>query len=111
MKVCSCNAWFSRDVEEYAFGGYELGLGWGVGVRKGDSECSDEEEGNWENRWRAVLGLRGIAEVERRSIRCAEAFCGRSVLEGVAGRYFATRTRTCASASFFNKSNWLLSSV
>ena len=73
-------------MEEYAFGGYELGLGWGVGVRKGDSECSDEEEGNWENRWRAVLGLRGIAEVERRSIRCAEAFCGRSVLEGVAGR-------------------------
>lgn len=54
-----------------------------MGVRKGDSECSEvvfaeaEEEGNWEKRWRvdALLGERGIAEVERRSDRWAKAFC------------------------------------
>ena len=37
----------------------------------------EDEEGNWENRWRVeeLLGERGIAEVERRSERWAEAFC------------------------------------
>ena len=46
-----------------------------MGVRKGDSEWSgvedEDEEGNWENRWRVeeLLGERGIAEVERRSER------------------------------------------
>jgi hypothetical protein len=76
MKVCSCNAWFSRDIDEYAFGG-----GWGVGVRKGDSECSgvgvdEEEEGNWEKRWRVEepLGEWGVVEVDKRSRRCAKAF-------------------------------------
>jgi len=58
-------------------------LGWGVGVRKGDSECSEGEVpvpvgGYWEKRWRvdALLGERGIAEVERRSDRWAKALCG-----------------------------------
>lgn len=50
-----------------------------MGVRKGDSECSEAvavAEGNWEKRWRvdALLGESGIAEVERRSDRCAKAF-------------------------------------
>jgi hypothetical protein len=57
-----------------------LGFGWGVGVRKGDSEYSGVEEdegGNWEKRWRVeeVLGVRGIAVVERSSERWAEAVC------------------------------------